>query len=381
MEILLIGEYSRLHNSLKEGLAALGHEAHLLSTGDDFKDYPSDTKVSSILKNNFISKFTGKIIYKLFKFNIFQEEIYFKTKKIVKNMSDFDVIQFINQDPFNLPANKATKINDILFANNKKAFLLACGEDSYVIDYYARDYMRYSILTPLLLNPELEKDFEFSLKYIRPEYKKNYEHLIQEVQAIIPTDFDYAIPYASHPKASQLIPTPINIDKIKFKKLKIKERINIFHGINRGSYYKKGTPIVEEALKELQLKYPDKINIIYAENIPYNEYKNLYNDAHIFIDQLYSYDQGYNALEAMASGKCVITGFEKEDQEYYNMNTPAINGAIDPKELFSQLEELILNPERIIEIGKNARQFVEEKHHYKKIAQEYLKLWQNQSNF
>src|SRR5690606_30108174 len=41
-KILLIGEYSRLHNSLKEGLTALGHEVTLVSTGDDFKQFPSD---------------------------------------------------------------------------------------------------------------------------------------------------------------------------------------------------------------------------------------------------------------------------------------------------------------------------------------------------
>ena len=42
MKILLVGEYSRLHNSLKEGLQALGHQVTLISTGDDFKKFDSD---------------------------------------------------------------------------------------------------------------------------------------------------------------------------------------------------------------------------------------------------------------------------------------------------------------------------------------------------
>jgi hypothetical protein len=45
MKILLVGEYSRLHNSLKEGLLVLGHEVTLISTGDYFKDFPSDIKI------------------------------------------------------------------------------------------------------------------------------------------------------------------------------------------------------------------------------------------------------------------------------------------------------------------------------------------------
>ena len=45
MKILLVGEYSRLHNSLKEGLVLLGHEVVLVGDGDYFKNYPVDIKL------------------------------------------------------------------------------------------------------------------------------------------------------------------------------------------------------------------------------------------------------------------------------------------------------------------------------------------------
>ena len=35
-----------------------------------------------------------------------------------------------------------------------------------------------------------------------------------------------------------------------------------------------------------------------------------YEQAHIILDQVYAFDQGYNALEAMAKGKVVFTGAE-----------------------------------------------------------------------
>ena len=38
MRILLLGEYSRLHNSLKEGLTALGHEVILLGNEKHIKN-------------------------------------------------------------------------------------------------------------------------------------------------------------------------------------------------------------------------------------------------------------------------------------------------------------------------------------------------------
>ena len=55
MRILLIGEYSRLHNSLKEGLIELGHEVIIMAEGDGFKKYPVDIKISHSF-NSFILK-------------------------------------------------------------------------------------------------------------------------------------------------------------------------------------------------------------------------------------------------------------------------------------------------------------------------------------
>ena len=39
MKILLLGEYSNLHNSLKQALLNMGHEVLLVGNGDGFKKY------------------------------------------------------------------------------------------------------------------------------------------------------------------------------------------------------------------------------------------------------------------------------------------------------------------------------------------------------
>ena len=62
MKILLIGEYSNLHNSLKQGLLKNGHEVVLLGNGDGFKNLDVDILIkSSIFENNFL-KIIAKII-------------------------------------------------------------------------------------------------------------------------------------------------------------------------------------------------------------------------------------------------------------------------------------------------------------------------------
>ena len=103
----------------------------------------------------------------------------------------------------------------------------------------------------------------------------------------------------------------------------------------------------------------------------------MFNSAHIILDQVYSYDQGFNALEAMAKGKVVFTGAEQEWLDFYGLqkDTVCINALPDAKYIADKLEWLINNPEKITEISKHARAFVEKEHLYTTIAEKYIKRW------
>lgn len=92
---------------------------------------------------------------------------------------------------------------------------------------------------------------------------------------------------------------------------------------------------------------------------------------------VYAYDQGYNALEAIAKGKVVFTGAEQEWLEFYHLkeDTVAINALPDAEKIAEKLEWLINNPDKIVEISQNARAFIEREHHYIKIAEKYLNVW------
>ena len=48
MKILLIGEYSGFHNSLKKGLQQLGHTVVLVGDGDNYKNYPVDISTKPV---------------------------------------------------------------------------------------------------------------------------------------------------------------------------------------------------------------------------------------------------------------------------------------------------------------------------------------------
>jgi glycosyltransferase involved in cell wall biosynthesis len=168
----------------------------------------------------------------------------------------------------------------------------------------------------------------------------------------------------------------MNLDKFPKNELTINERIVIFHGINRESYFKKGNDFFEKALEIIKQKYDDKIDVFVTENVPYNDYINRYNQSHIVLDQLYGHDQGSNGLEAMAKGKVVFTNASDAFEKHYNLTEKvAINGLPDVDYLVNQLSFLIENPDEIKAIGKRARSFIEKEHDYVKIAEEYQKIW------
>ncbi|MBK9224430.1 MAG: hypothetical protein IPO23_06900 [Flavobacterium sp.] len=61
MKILLIGEYSRLHNSLKEGLESLNHEVTIVGTGDKFKNFHVDISIApKIISSNLVLAYLNK---------------------------------------------------------------------------------------------------------------------------------------------------------------------------------------------------------------------------------------------------------------------------------------------------------------------------------
>jgi glycosyltransferase involved in cell wall biosynthesis len=236
---------------------------------------------------------------------------------------------------------------------------------------------RYSILTPYFENKVSKREFYPVLSYIEDSYKQLHDFLYKNIKGVISSDIDYHLPLLGYSKYLGLIPNPINTDKVHFTEKQPHDKIIIFHGINKANYYKKGNDLFEEALNVIGNRYKDRVDIISTTDIPYDDYINIYNEAHILLDMVYAYDQGYNALEAMAKGKVVFTGAEQEWLDYYGLekNKVAINAEPNVDRIVENLEWLINNPEQITLISKNAREFIEKEHNYIKVAQRYIDVW------
>lgn len=377
MRILLVGEYSGLHNTLKEGLQKLGHSVFIVSDSD-FKKFPADYSIDSKFCRLKTVNIFRQFIFRLFRFDIAKLELGLKFYLLLPHFKNYDVVQFINEIPVKTTKKIELYLLKKIFQQNKKIFVLSCGADYLNMKYDSENKSKKSILHAYFKNPNLKKEYAPYFDLLKEDHKKVHEFVLANCNGIIANDFDYVDANKNHPKYLGLIQYPVNIDKLNYTELIVKNKIIIFLGINQWSYNQKGFYYFEKALESIQKKYQDKIEIIITKNVPYQTYINLYNKAHILLDQSCSCDQGYNALEAMAKGKVVFTGAEQDFTDYYKLTEKVcVNAKPDVDYLVKELSFLIENPHQIIAIGKRARAFVKEKHDYIKIAEKYIEVWNN----
>ena len=378
MKILLIGEYSNLHNSLKQGLVKNGHNVVLLGNGDGFKNYDADILIKSSFFEKKILKIIAKTVDRVTGISLNEIELFIKSLFKIKVLKGFDVVQLINERAFKTSPWMEKILLKKLIKNNQKIFLLACGVDNKSLIYANEKKFRYSILTPYFENSSIKKEYKQTLKYLSPSYSRLSEYVKNIVSGIISSDLDYHIPYRGTEKYLGMIPNPINIDKLK-KPYSIKRnKIHILHSINSKNKIKKGNEIFEKSLSIIEKKYSNKIEVIRTIDTSYSSHIKNVEDCDILLDQVYAYDQGYNALEAMALGKVVFTGAEIEWAEYYKLeeDTVAINALPDVSKITDKLSWLIENPIHLENISKNARKFIEDNHNYKNIALKYIANWE-----
>ena len=111
MKILLIGEYSNVHNTLAKGLRELGHQVTVASDGDSWKNYPRDIDLSREPGHRI--KFIWRLI------------------KALPRMRGYDVVQIINPMFLELKAERIMPIYKYLRRNNRKVAMGSFGMDYY----------------------------------------------------------------------------------------------------------------------------------------------------------------------------------------------------------------------------------------------------------
>ena len=72
-----------------------------------------------------------------------------------------------------------------------------------------------------------------------------------------------------------------------------------------------------------------------------------------------------------------MSGAEPEAKEYFDSadDCPIINILPDTDDIYNKLEELVLNPDKIYDLGKAGRTYVEKHNDCVDVARQYLDVW------
>lgn len=367
MKILLLGEYSNVHNTLAKGLRQLGHQVTVVSNGDFWKNYPRDIDVS---------RPTGRLA---------GLRLYARVIGLLPRMTGYDIVQIINPMFFELKAERLFFFYRWLRRHNGKVVLGAFGMDWYwVHECTSRKPLRYSDFN---IGQQLRTD-EPALReqhdWLDTAKGRLNRMIAADCDAIVSGLYENHVCYEPHyPQKTQFIPYPIVMpaqeSPADATNGNQSSPLRIFVGISRGRSAYKGTDVMLRAAQTVVSRHPDRAILQVAEGIPFDRYQQMLDSADVLLDQLYSYTPAMNALLAMSKGIIVVGGGEPENYEIIHETElrPIVNVEPSYEHVACALEQLILSsPQQIALLKEQSRQYIRRHHEYTKVARQYQQLYQ-----
>lgn len=363
MKILLIGEYSNVHNTLAKGLRELGHTVCVASDGDGWKNYPRDIDLER--------EHAGRWGFLL------------NLLKALPQMKGYDVVQIINPVFLELKAERIRPVYDWLRRHNGKIVMGAFGLDYYWAKVNSELMpMRYSDFN---LGQEVRTDSVSSLylkEWIGTPKEKLNRYIASDCDGIVAGLYEYWATYnevcetgrggVSIRDKMEFIPFPIVMPDNPVTSISGRP-VRVFIGISRNRSAYKGTDVMLRAAQNVMAAHPGAMELKVAEGVPFNEYQRMMDDCDVLLDQLYGYSPAMNSLLAMSKGIVVVGGAEPENYDILKETElrPVINVQPSYDSVYRELEKLIMNPETIPDLKIQSVGYVRRHHEYLKVAEQY----------
>ncbi len=364
MKILLVGEYSNVHWTLAQGLRALGHEVTVASGGDSWKDYPRDIDLSHRLTPLGHIAFAWRLL------------------RALPKLRGYDIVQLINPVFLEMRAEPHCLIFDYLRRHNGYVVLGAFGMDHYWTkvnrDLHPMRYSDFNIGDKVRTDAIAQADADI---WIGTAAERLCRYVAYSAESIVAGLYEYWITYkladdGALKDKTTYIPFPIpqtNPVVSDREGLPIK----IFVGISKNRSQYKGTDIMLSAAERLRQEYPDRVELLVAEGVPFAQYQSMMDGSDVILDQLYSYTPAMNALLAMSKGIICVGGGEPEHYDLLGEKElrPIVNVEPDEESVYQSLENLMLHPELVPKLKRESMEYVRRHHDVEKVAKEYEKLY------
>lgn len=377
MKILLIGEASFLHNTLKKGLVERGHHVTTMSDGNGWHDAPRDI---DLRRNGRWGKFGGlRVVWQLLRH--------------LPQLCGNDVVQIHNYQFVPLMYRWNTLLLRFLKLTNRRVVKGCFGDDPQIFRRQAQGVPTYSdtYWSGQLQNADQHRDR--IAEVIEHGAEASWRKTTRMADALVACLYEYWLDYNEPPYAAKLhyIPLPMECEEMvrwcDGEMVKCvgndapSHPLTILIGLQPKRDFMKGAMKIAAFVEEVARRHPGKMQIKYVEGVPYDEYMRLLAEADVLVDQLYSYTPSMNSLAAMARGTVVIGGGEEEYYEFIGEDTlrPIINVRPDvpDEENIATIERALFTDGMLERMAQESIQFVHKYHDYRHVAEQYEQLYRS----
>ena len=362
MNILLIGEYSRIHWTLAYALRELGHKVDVLSNDNLWHS-----------SSNYVSMINNPTNWGIIKHT-------FNLLKVLPQLRGYDVVQLINPYFYEIKEELLLYVYQYLRKNNKKIFLGGFGNDFYWVsecmnnssfrysDFYVNNIYRDTIDNRMAIT-----------NWIHGYRGKLNRIIANDCNGIITGFYESYAAYNSHfPNKTTYIPYPIeSITQPQYPSPDM-EKVKFYITMQRHREELKGKDELYRALYTLQYMHPQECEITKTVCTLYDEFEHLMDGCDVMMEQLYSYSPGISALHAMSKGIVVVGGAE---EEYYNLLgekklRPIINVRPEGNDIYEKLDDLLANKNKIAQLSTESVSFIRKHHSPINVAKRCLEFWE-----
>lgn len=393
MKILLIGEASFLHNTLKKGLVERGHRVTTMSDGNGWHDAPRDIDLRRDWR---WGKLGGlRVVWQLLRH--------------LPQLCGNDVVQIHNYQFVPLMYRWNTLLLRFLKLTNRRVVKGCFGDDPLIFRRQAQGVPAYSdtYWSGQLQNADQHRDR--IAEVVEHGAEASWRKTTRMADALVACLYEYWLDYNEPPYAAKLhyIPLPIECEEMlrwcdgEMVKCVGNDTLSPSHpndsqlptnlttspphpltlliGLQPKRDFMKGAMKIAAFVEEVARRHPGKVQIKYVEGVPYDEYMHLLAEADVLVDQLYSYTPSMNSLAAMARGTVVIGGGEEEYYEFIGEKTlrPIINVRPDvpDEENIAAIERALFTDGMLERMAQESIQFVHKYHDYRLVAKQYEQLY------
>lgn len=365
MKILLIGEASFVHNTLKKGLEERGHSVTTMSDGNGWHDAPRDINLRRDMR---WGKLSGlKVVWQLLRH--------------LPSLCGNDVVQIHNYQFVPLMYGWNTLLLRFLKLTNRCVVKGCFGDDVQIFRRQAQGIPAYSdtFWNGKPQNPELhcQRIAEVSEHGAEASWRKT----TRMADALVACLYEYWLDYNEPPYAEKLhyIPLPIVVPTSAPRQATTQRPIRVLIGIQPKRDFMKGAMRIATFVEEVARRHPGCLHIKYVEGVPYDEYQRLLSAADVLVDQLYSYTPSMNSLAAMARGTVVIGGGEPDFYDFIGEHTlrPIINVRPDvaDEQNIRTIENAFFAAGELAKKACESVEFVRKYHDYRHVAELYERLY------